>query len=220
MTRLSIPDYPRPHTYLEFALLDLESDTSDRTATNALSNAKRALHFQLTVLAEGLGIGKLLKGKKAPFPQLLDFCTACGVVGPRVLRKLNMSRNRVEHDFYLPGREEVEDFVDVTELFLAATDRLIFSFPEQIDLEPVIDSKNLPSITYVGLKLEPGSGLMEIDVGLRDDPREELIRAASSKKVRQNLIAERREACTMRISVTDGEAYPQWVALLIARTAK
>jgi hypothetical protein len=132
---LSISLEPRPRTYLTFAQEDLSEINSQRTRVNALSNAKRALHFQVDLLSEFLGIEHARLGKRLSFPQKLEFCVNCGVVGPRILSKLNRLRNAVEHEYYLPTKEEAEDFVDVVELFLGATNQFVRSFPDSLELE-------------------------------------------------------------------------------------
>lgn len=84
---------------------------------------------------------------RSTFYYRLEFCKSCGIVGPRILRKLNRVRNAVEHEYYVPSQSEVEDFIDVVELFLAATDRYLKNFPKEIELE--FDSKanvDLPEI--------------------------------------------------------------------------
>ncbi len=57
------------------------------------------------------------------------------MVTGRLLGKLNALRNSLEHEFAIPSAEDAETFVDVVELFLAATDRLMFNFPTQIEFE-------------------------------------------------------------------------------------
>ncbi|MBW4484756.1 MAG: hypothetical protein KME14_19645 [Tildeniella torsiva UHER 1998/13D] len=59
----------------------------------------------------------------------------CGVIGPRIIGKINRLRNAVEHDYYLPTPDESQDFVDVVELFLHGTDSYIKQFPEHLELE-------------------------------------------------------------------------------------
>jgi len=112
---------PSSHDYLQFAKQDLEDGKTSRHLINSISNAKRALHLRLEDLCLGFGSGDLKKLKR--FPQLLEYVRSCGVVSPNVLDRLNKLRNEVEHYYETPKLADVEIFVDVTELFLVATDR-------------------------------------------------------------------------------------------------
>lgn len=111
---------------LDFAIADLrdgdvEASASPRHLVNALSNAKKALHLRLEDVCLGFGCGSLKSVNS--FPKLIAYARNCGVVAPRVLERLNSRRNMVEHEFDVPEKEAVENFVDVVQLFLAATDR-------------------------------------------------------------------------------------------------
>lgn len=132
---LPISEGSNPRTYLGYAQADLNDPSSDRTCVNSLSNAKRSLHFQVDILSEAFGIAHSKLGKRLTFPQKLEFCVKCGVIGPRILGKINRMRNAVEHDYYLPTPDESQDFVDVVELFLHGTDSYIKQFPEWLELE-------------------------------------------------------------------------------------
>lgn len=98
---------------------------------NALSNAKKALHLRLEDVCLGFGCGSLKSVKS--FPKLIAYARNCGVVAPRVLERLDSRRNMVEHEFDVPKKEDVENFVDVVQLFLAATDRWEFRMPVDVD---------------------------------------------------------------------------------------
>ena len=121
---------------LDFAIADLKdgdvaASASPRHLVNALSNAKKALHLRLEDVCLGFGC-RSLKSVKS-FPQLIEYARNCGVVAPRVLERLNSRRNMVEHEFEVPTKEDVENFVDVVQLFLAATDRWEFRMPADVD---------------------------------------------------------------------------------------
>ena len=121
---------------LDFAIADLKDgdvavSASPRHLVNALSNAKKALHLRLEDVCLGFGCGSLKSVKS--FPKLIAYARNCGVVAPRVLERLNSRRNMVEHEFDVPKKEDVENFVDVVELFLAVTDRWEFRMPVDVD---------------------------------------------------------------------------------------
>ena len=121
---------------LDFAIADLKdgdvaASASPRHLVNALSNAKKALHLRLEDVCLGFGCGSLKSVKS--FPKLIAYARNCGVVAPRVLERLNSRRNMVEHEFDVPKKEDVENFVDVVQLFLAATDRWEPRMPVEVE---------------------------------------------------------------------------------------
>lgn len=121
---------------LDFAIADLKDgdsagSASPRHLVNALSNAKKSLHLRLEDVCLGFGCGSLKSVKS--FPKLIAYARNCGVVAPRVLERLNSRRNLVEHEFDVPMKNDVENFVDVVQLFLAATDRWEFRMPVEVD---------------------------------------------------------------------------------------
>ncbi|WP_082385683.1 hypothetical protein [Achromobacter sp. 2789STDY5608621] len=137
--------------YLSFAALDLVDGKTPRHLVNALSNAKKALHLRLEDLC--LGFGGVNPKSRRTFPDLIRYIRECGLVAPRVLDRLNAQRNAVEHDYILPTEPDVETFVDVAHLFVAATDRWVSRRPCQIScsgIEVTINSMkcNLIQITF------------------------------------------------------------------------
>lgn len=123
---------------LDFAIADLKDgdmavSASPRHLVNALSNAKKALHLRLEDVCLGFGCRSLNSVKS--FPKLIGYARNCGVVAPRVLERLNSRRNMVEHEFDVPEKEDVENFVDVVQLFLAATDRWEDRMPVDVDYD-------------------------------------------------------------------------------------
>lgn len=164
-TRLELPEGIQPKSYLEFANMDIMSSDEPRCLVNALSNAKRALHFQIELLTDAFGISHTVKKTKyVSFPERLKFCSKCGIVSPRILAKLNKVRNEVEHDYYLPARDEVEDYIDIVELFLAATDRFFYQFPSDIEFLCESLDESTPDISFV--EFLPNEGKIQLKMGL------------------------------------------------------
>lgn len=79
-----------PRQYLTFAQEDINESTSQRALINSLGHAKRAIHLQTDIVLGAFGF-------KAPdelsFPRKLELCTSCGIVAPRILKRLNKLRN-------------------------------------------------------------------------------------------------------------------------------
>jgi hypothetical protein len=124
----------KPTDFLSFAENDL-SASYDHNFINALSNAKRALDCQIDTLLIGFGFFEIAKKKYWSFPTKIDKIKELGILAPRVLNKINKKRNLMEHEFVKPNRETVEDFVDITALFLASTDKYIYSFKTECQIE-------------------------------------------------------------------------------------
>lgn len=126
---LAVDSKVTPIDYLEFARQDIDVNDSDRSRINAYSNAKRALHFQIDLLIDAFGINS---SNNLSFPRKLDLCEKSGITTPKILKKINLLRNKVEHDYLVPEKSEVEDAIDVVELFLNSTNRFFCRFPDNI----------------------------------------------------------------------------------------
>ena len=146
MIALQDNSFPEPEMYLRFAHADLRRSFR-RNRVNALSNAKRALHLQLELLANAIGINSLPRKKRSGFPNLIEFVSKCGLVTPTIIKKVNTVRNTMEHDYYIPTEDEVLDLIGVTELFLAATSHLMNRFPNELHF----------GLKYGGTRRRPGS---------------------------------------------------------------
>ncbi len=156
--------------YLEFAIADFELDETNKGRINSFANAKRALHLQVETLASLFGFDAIkTKGSRyASFPKYIEFIAKCGIVTPRILTKLNRVRNAVEHAYYTPSKDETENFIDVVELFIAATDRVLYQFPIDIEFLPMtILGGGIPNISLISL--EPYSGKLLLNANDAED---------------------------------------------------
>ena len=153
-----------PSTYLEFARNDLIEGNENRQFVNAVTNAKRAFHYQIESLSDAFAIKKYQRNK-LNIHHRLDFLQKCGVISPNILKKLNRTRNLVEHEYYIPTEDEAQDYVDIVELFLHATKVICDIFPTSMGLEILKDeqydkSKNLPE--ELEIRIKDGSGVITI----------------------------------------------------------
>jgi len=123
-----------PQDFISYAEVDLASDY-EHNVINALSNSKRALDCQLDILLLSFGYYKKSQKDQWSFPKKIDLMNELGLIAPRVLKKINKQRNLLEHQFVKPKRESVEDFLDITMLFIASTDRYSLNFHPQIWLK-------------------------------------------------------------------------------------
>ena len=164
-----VPDLEiNPEDYLGFARADQLDEDAPRSLINAVGNAKRAFHGRVEILCDVFGWRQINGKKRKPFSSRLDFLNACGVISPNILRKLNVTRNKVEHDYHVPDQSQVEDYVDVVELFLIGTKDLLRKFPESIEFELMEDeyldrSLGLPQM--VGVEITMGGGIRIVEGG-------------------------------------------------------
>ena len=117
-----------PEEYLQFAKSDIDSKDK-KSKINALSNVKRAIDCQVDVLLKICGYYKKSKKERWNIPKKNDFLKQVGIVRPNILKKVNVIRNKIEHEFKEPCQEEIYDAIDLAELFLSATD----NFRKNID---------------------------------------------------------------------------------------
>ncbi|KOQ22611.1 hypothetical protein ACOTC8_16165 [Achromobacter xylosoxidans] len=143
--------------YLSFAEDDLRDGRTARHLVNALSNIKKALHIRLEDVC--LGFGARDFSKLRSFPALINYARECGLVAPRVLDRLNAMRNAVEHDYILPAESDVDTFLDVAHLFLAATDRWVTRRPWEVGCESVLVVHNSLNFELYKLDFDWSQGL-------------------------------------------------------------
>lgn len=162
---MRVRENPSSNDYLNFAKQDLQDGKEQRNLVNSISNAKRALHLRLEDLCLGFGSRDLTKLKRSP--ALLGYVRSCGIVAPNVLDRLNRLRNEVEHDYHVPEIGAIENFVDVTELFLAATDRWRDRQPCEADyFQEVVTTSG--TICIVGLSFDWKDGVARISYCPKD----------------------------------------------------
>jgi hypothetical protein len=179
-----------PSSYLDYAKEDISEGISRRTLVNALSNAKRAFHFQVDIICTTFGWEKHKASKKTSFPAKLEYLSKCGIISPNILLKLNRTRNLVEHEYTAPTEEELRDYIDIVELFLMATKGLLDSFPESLTLELMKDehyNQELDLPEFINAKIIKNEGGIELQ---------------TKKEIRA-------------IAITD-EDYYQWLSAIIS----
>ncbi len=205
-----------PRGYLQFSQTDLEASNDARSNINALTNAKRALHYQVELLVNAFGIKSLPKKERQHFPEKLEFCKKCSLTTPQILRRMNSMRNLVEHEYIVPERAEAEDFVDVVDLFISATDPFLNMFPSELEWFSCEKTKNdLPDIQnilyppYEGvIYLRPTKKQME-----SIDP--DMFKSSPDAPMSAEDFLQRWLKNSYKIRITDDEPYYKWVHLII-----
>lgn len=156
--------YPKgltPNDYLKFARLDLLDGNFNRNLINAASNAKRALHLEVETISHAFGADACVK-KIKNFPQRLAFLVKCGIIGPTILTKLNTLRNSIEHDYYVPTLDEIENFIDIVSLFVESTKFYRLRYPCDVELYDALDDNEEFRIHSVCASLEEGNLRLKI----------------------------------------------------------
>ncbi|EIK45579.1 hypothetical protein O59_002257 [Cellvibrio sp. BR] len=196
-----------PAKYLSFSKKDLEIEKSERTFINAISNAKRALHLQVETISKAFGFKSRKSKNNVNFHDHLEYCEKCGVLTPKILKSINKIRNAVEHDYYIPTEVETEEFIDIIELFLAATDKYVCQFPESLDIAVSSASKNNhPALDKISL--EPYTGEIKLQLCIFE-PSDEDLQSIESYKIYLE-----KNCLTIPSS---NEEYFLWIKLLISK---
>ncbi|HBB29642.1 MAG TPA: hypothetical protein DC000_10445 [Clostridiales bacterium] len=131
---IELPFDVLPSEYLSFMEKDIKDNTK-HGLINALSNAKRALDCQIESLLYIFCLKNYSDKNRFNIPKKIEILNSIGIIAPRILNKINKVRNTVEHDFYCPSEEEVQDFADVIMLFNSYTDKYLYSFPSDCEIE-------------------------------------------------------------------------------------
>lgn len=136
MGSLTFPFEQTGDDYLKSAERDLQHEDNAGNI-NALTNAKRAIDCQLEALISKFGLQK-----KKTFPERTSQLQRIGLVAPRILQKVNKTRNFLEHEFMVPERSAAEDAVDIATLFVKVTNSIFYDFYGQAEFhEPSIYSQ-------------------------------------------------------------------------------
>jgi hypothetical protein len=117
--------------FLSFAQQDLE-ESSERGLVNALRNAKSAIGCRIDELLalsnlKGTSSSRFYWNLPNDLPYKMNVLRTLGIPAPKVLKNLvTQKRNLLEHEYVKPmEQQEIQNIVDVAELFLKATEQYI-----------------------------------------------------------------------------------------------
>jgi hypothetical protein len=121
--------------FLAFAKSDFK-EKNEKGLINALSNAKRAISLRMDEILKLSCLQKFSSKNRWNIPTKMDKLNEIGIFVPRLLqRKISSLRNLLEHEYIKPTSQEVEDIIDIVELFLTSTEKYIdFGFLGAINL--------------------------------------------------------------------------------------
>jgi hypothetical protein len=112
-----------PEQFLLQATSDFETGGNSRRL-NSLTNSKRAIEAQVDKVIFSVGYDPRRMAVKRKWELLREI----GFVTPRILMRVNNSRNKLEHRYLSPSDTEVEDALDLATLFVEGGNRGIGSF--------------------------------------------------------------------------------------------
>ena len=125
-----------------------------------------------------------------------------------VTNKLNKIRNKIEHEYYLPKNDEVENIIDVVDLFLAATARFISMFPTDIEVElKPRKGRNIPSIA--GIEFPVNEGVIYLFPDIKE---------VDKSKIDLEYLVQWQRENSVNFKVIQGEQYYKWVNFLVSHT--
>jgi hypothetical protein len=118
--------------FLRYAKEDLHSG-GDRATINALSNAKRAIDCQIDEVFHSLGLDfQNLPKALEPFvsfykfkndlPYKLKIIQSLNLAPAFIVSKARSIRNKLEHFYKIPSLNEVEESIDIADLFIRCID--------------------------------------------------------------------------------------------------
>lgn len=100
-------------SYAENELLDRRNGW----IINFISHLKRAIDYQVNMFLHVYGLESIFK--RASLGRKMDFLERAGIFPARTLKKLNVIRNKMEHEYEIPKIEELEAYLDLVIGFIA-----------------------------------------------------------------------------------------------------
>lgn len=139
-------------TYLHYATQDL-ADNSERGRINAVGNCKRAIHLAIDNALSAYGL--LTQNMNLTFPAKLELLNAPSLLPISVLRRLNIHRNIVEHEYATPDVQTTTEAIDIARLLLLAIDGL-----REAVIYEVTATTTFEDCPYAVIRLLPTSGTL------------------------------------------------------------
>ncbi|CAG7653180.1 hypothetical protein PAESOLCIP111_06717 [Paenibacillus solanacearum] len=110
--------------FLEFAEIEL-SKLDNAGLINCVSHIKRAMDCQLDSFLYAYNLYKPFKDRKLGIDKKLDFLNEAGVFSSRSLSRLNIIRNKMEHEYEVPKIQDIEIYFDLVSAFVSILERHI-----------------------------------------------------------------------------------------------
>lgn len=167
---IKFPEYDlTPHDYLSF--VDNENiHTNQANQINTITNLKRALECQLDTLLFILGLNTY-KIYSHNIPKKLDFMDNLGLLTKGAFKKLNTIRNQIEHKYYLPNRDELDTFYDLTFSLINSIEWFILSFSyfQEIAFTSDIDEIKRSKTIFLEARYNLKTPSIDFRIGIYDN---------------------------------------------------
>lgn len=116
---ITFPEYDLyARDYLRFAEKELEENTPS-SLINCVSHLKRAMDCQLDTFLYTFNLLDTFNKRSLKVEKKLDFLKSSGVFSSRSLARLNIIRNKMEHEYEIPKVKDIEAYYDLVTAFVA-----------------------------------------------------------------------------------------------------
>jgi len=147
-----------PREYLKFAEEELNRG-SLASLINCIAHLKHAMDSQIDIFLYSINLLEEFKKKRLSFPKKIEFIEKIGIFRSKSLKKLNLIRNKMEHEYKKPTIEELDLYFD-----------LVFSFI--ISLEQSIVAFNLSNEKLYSIKDDDWNNVGSLKIEyIREDPK-------------------------------------------------
>ncbi|MDP2364585.1 MAG: hypothetical protein Q8M94_12550 [Ignavibacteria bacterium] len=150
--------------------------TPKKDLINGVSNLKRAIDCSLDSFFNSLGILTKIKKKRVSVSDKMEFIGSLANFTPQSIKRLNKTRNQLEHDFKRPKLAEAEVYYDLVFALVLVIENLCFMHSEMNfdDGSSIFTSQyNVHTGTILFSKIQPDENLEKnlgysFQIGLND----------------------------------------------------
>ncbi len=150
---------PDPKPFIIQARKDL-INANNSEYFNSILNSRRAVRAQVDRILNSLGF----EAKKMNIKKKIQLLRQLGLPSPNILKRIDEPRNNLEHNYVIPKKEDVEDALDIAELFLEATSRGLNPIETRIYIKVKDDKKKTKIKKRMLMEYELGEKFIDIDV--------------------------------------------------------
>lgn len=111
-----------PREYLSYAEAELDQGTP-ASRINCVSHLKRALECQIDIFLNAWCLRDYARKQRMQLHAKLEFLKALGLLNARSVTRLNLIRNKVEHDYAKPSIADLDVYYDLVAALIAGLER-------------------------------------------------------------------------------------------------
>jgi hypothetical protein len=165
-----------PNDFLEWAKRDFKGG-DNRSLGNCLGNIKKSIHSRIDEIINQTRVIHCNDWNKFSLTDTkLECLKILGIKYRSIITPLTRIRNKFEHDYILPSKDDIEMFLEITDLWLEKSYRQYYMFSVAISKLPTENfgiyqnfSKNIENITNLSFD-------KKISVVYFNDKRKEIIK--------------------------------------------